>query len=516
MYNVRAIQKVLTAIYKDNNLLVAAEYPLKVDDFALKKYKAIYQAMHNLYVLGNTKIDLADIEGYFLQQQKIYKKFVEDEGMDALYEVCQDDGELNFEYHYKTLKKYALLRDLAGQGIDITDLYNENLSPNDLERQLAKFHALEIDDVFKHYLLKISVVENNYHTLLEKTCQRASENLADLVNALQTIPEVGMPLNGDIYNTIVRGARLKKLYIDSGSTGSGKSRRFVGNACKLAFPMYYDVEKKEWVNTQLQEKVLFITTELEHQEIQTMVLAYVTGIDEEAILGNKCTDEEQERIQVAIGYIKAHDNLIIEYIPNPSVPIISANIKKHALQDDIAYVFYDYIHISSGLIQNRDKQLRDDVILLLLANALKELANELNIHISTSTQLSADYETKEIKNQNLIRGSKSIADKADIGTISLIPNQSELDLGAAIAAKLGTKVPNLITDVYKNRRGKWTGIRIWRMADLATCRIEDCFITNQKNEPLYFNTSRVKIQQANKTEGFVVISKEEKREADAL
>jgi replicative DNA helicase len=79
--------------------------------------------------------------------------------------------------------------------------------------------------------------------------------------------------------------------------------------------------------------------------------------------------------------------LIIEVFPNPDLVTISANIKKHVLQDDVKYVFYDYIHITSGLVQDRDKQMRDDVILMLLSSTLKELANELDIHISTATQL---------------------------------------------------------------------------------------------------------------------------------
>ena len=37
--------------------------------------------------------------------------------------------------------------------------------------------------------------------------------------------------------------------------------------------------------------------------------------------------------------------------------------------------------------------------------------------------------------------------------------------------------PNLVTDVYKNRRGRWNMVRIWSMHDLGTCRKYDLFIT---------------------------------------
>lgn len=37
--------------------------------------------------------------------------------------------------------------------------------------------------------------------------------------------------------------------------------------------------------------------------------------------------------------------------------------------------------------------------------------------------------------------------------------------------------PNLVIDVFKNRRGKWTSIRIWSRQDLGTCRRQDLFVT---------------------------------------
>ena len=141
---------------------------------------------------------------------------------------------------------------------------------------------------------------------------------------------------------------------------------------------------------------------------------------------------------------------------------------------------------------------------MLLSDTLKNLANELNIHISTATQLNGDYEEKEVKNQNLIRGSKAIADKADIGAITLPMNNAEQELGQALALKLGTLEPNFITDIYKNRRGKWTGIRIWRYIDLGTCRTVDCFVTDRRNEPIDFNSTKVQVKQASKIGGFVV------------
>lgn len=504
MYNSHAIEKVLTGLYLNNDLIISNEYPLRLEDFVDKKYQAIFTALYNLYVLGNSNIDINDIVGYFKEQQGMYEKFINDGGMDVLYQICNDSTPLNFDYNYGLIKKQSLLRDLNKIGIDTTDLYDKQLTPELFEKQVAKFNALDIDDIFKHYEAKVNNLQNKYQNLIEKSCINVGDNIEELYNELQSIPEVGLPLEGEIYNTVTRGARLKKLYIDSGASGTGKSRRMVGNACHLAIPMYYNTETESWENTGLESKVLYITTELEHAEVQTLVLAYVSGINEDKILNNKYTNEEKERVELAIQYIKQYNNIIIEFLPNPTLASVQTIVKKHALQDDIEYLFYDYIHITSGLTEGRDKNTRDDVILMLLSDTLKNLANELNIHISTATQLNGDYEEKEVKNQNLIRGSKAIADKADIGAITLPLNNAEQELGRALALKLGTLEPNFITDIYKNRRGKWTGIRIWRYIDLGTCRTVDCFITDKANNPIDFNSTRVQVKQANKIGGFVI------------
>lgn len=70
----------------------------------------------------------------------------------------------------------------------------------------------------------------------------------------------------------------------------------------------------------------------------------------------------------------------------------------------------------------------------------------------------------------------------------------------------------MISDIYKNRRGKWTGIRIWRYVDLGTCRVVDCFITDRRNEPLDFDTTKIQIKQANHTSGFAITGSSSKKE----
>lgn len=122
---------------------------------------------------------------------------------------------------------------------------------------------------------------------------------------------------------------------------------------------------------------------------------------------------------------------------------------------------------------------------MLLSTALKDLAVELNIFVMTATQLNAEAEEKKgIKNQSVLRGAKSIADKADVGCVATRCTQDELNILDRLIMSIG-KAPNQVTDVYKVRRGRWTEVRVWSYMDLGTCRKTDLFITdgNLNNVP---------------------------------
>ena len=71
------------------------------------------------------------------------------------------------------------------------------------------------------------------------------------------------------------------MYLISAGSGVGKTRTMVGNACYMAYPIRYDTSKHEWVNMGSCEKVLYVGTEQEMSEIQTLILAYLSGVNEE-------------------------------------------------------------------------------------------------------------------------------------------------------------------------------------------------------------------------------------------
>ena len=258
----------------------------------------------------------------------------------------------------------------------------------------------------------------------------------------------------------------------------------MSDACMLGCKHIWD--NGEWIdltvngdepNTE-REGVLFISTELQEDELQTLALAFISGVNEEKILGGLPIDfEEKQRITRAAEELK-NSSLKFIYLPNFRVSDIENIVKRAHFGQKCNYIFYDYLGTSLGILEDISSRakgiaMREDSILFILATRLKELAIQYDIFIETATQLNQGWKTDSIPDQNLLRGAKSIADRIDIGTILLNVTQDDLEnLSTAGYIDKWGRVPNVKLSVYKNRRGRIVNCYIWMYADKGTCRFD--------------------------------------------
>lgn len=271
---------------------------------------------------------------------------------------------------------------------------------------------------------------------------------------------------------------VEHLFLMNDYIVTHNTRFMVGNACAISLPY---IENGKIIVREGLEKVLFVATEMSADEIQTLILAYVSGVNEEKILLGSYSPSEEDRIKLAIEIIEQYgENFIIESMPDPSRAAIRAKMTKYIIQDGINYVFYDYIFSSPGLLTEfRDLEVREDVALMMMSNTLKELAMTYNVFIQSATQLNGNWEKNNVRNANLIRGSKAIVDKVDIGLIGVrLTDEERNNIKDIIEVRRDIHEPNIVMDLYKNRRGKMTSIKIFRYFDFGTCRAEDLFVTD--------------------------------------
>lgn len=476
-----AVLQVIGSLMKKPSLLSEKDkYNLQPSDFESRFERYIFIAILNSYTNGAQSLSEIDIDNYLMEHKDQYLLFQQNNGISYLQDALDMSTPENFEYYYNRIKKFNCLKDLKKSGFDISEFYEENeLNPRQFEIN-QRFETLKPKDIFDSLKRKIYKVEGEYTEGDASITTDVSVGIDELLEKLKNSPDAGARFQGKYFNTVTRGARKGKYYIVSFSSGGGKTRLLLGEACYLAFPMRFSWETMEWKITGNAEKTLFIATEQAKEEIQTMVVAYLTGINEDVILYGHFTKEQQTIIDQAKEVIKKYkNNLMIVQIPMPSVEIVKSVIRQNCIVNDTKNVFFDYIFSNPALLNEfRDLRVREDVALLMLSTALKDLAVEQDVFMMSATQLNSSQDTNEkgIKNQNSIRGSKSIVDKADIAMIGGLVPDDQRDQIAPYVAKYG--MPTQVYDVYKVRRGKWTNLKIWSNVDLGTCRRSDVFVTD--------------------------------------
>ena len=476
-----AVLQVIGSLMKKPSLLSEKDkYNLQPSDFESRFERYIFIAILNSYTNGAQSLSEIDIDNYLMEHKDQYLLFQQNNGISYLQDALDMSTPENFEYYYNRIKKFNCLKDLKKSGFDISEFYEENeLNPRQFEIN-QRFETLKPKDIFDGLKRKIYKVEGEYTEGDASITTDVSVGIDELLEKLKNSPDAGARFQGKYFNTVTRGARKGKYYLVSLASGIGKTRFLLGEACYLSFPMRYSWETMEWKITGNAEKTLFIATEQAKEEIQTMVVAYLTGINEDVILYGHFTKEQQTIIDQAKEVIKKYkDNLMIVQIPMPSVEVVKSVVRQNCIVNDTKNVFFDYIFSNPALLNEfRDLRIREDVALLMLSTALKDLAVEQDVFMMSATQLNSSQDTNEkgIKNQNSIRGSKSIVDKADIAMIGGLVPDDQRDQIAPYVAKYG--MPTQVYDVYKVRRGKWTNLKIWSNVDLGTCRRSDVFVTD--------------------------------------
>ena len=496
--NKLAVLQVLACLMKNPLLCNRAEFHLTLDDFAEQFHRILFGAISNLATSGLKTISYLDIDQYLAQYPMQYKVFTDNRGVEYVIKALEIAEEKNFQYYYNTLKKTTLLNKLAESGFDIKELYDETVvDPIKTSEIQERFDSLSIEQIIALYDSKFIQVKDDFAKNRGIVQAKCSEGLRETKERFKETPEVGLPLTMVKLTTLYRGQRLKTLYLESSAQGVGKSRRMAAESAHLAVPKIFDTERNAWRTTNLHESVLYISTELELEEVQTMWLAYVSGVPEHKILNGIYGPGEEQRVDKAVELLE-QANLYFVQISNYDMDDIESLIRKYYQIEHVNYVYYDYLSttikiMSEGASKSKISNLREDQILLMFTTRLKDLCNELGIFIWSATQLSGDWKNAKEADQQLLRGAKSISDKIDIGSIMLPVRESDKQIIESYIAKGFQLEPTHVIHVYKVRRGQYNNIKVYIYFDRSTCRAVECFVTDNNGNLLTIEDTSVEV-----------------------
>jgi replicative DNA helicase len=493
--------QVIGSVFQEPDLLDATDkYLITDEDFTDEFHKIIFGSIYKLYEAGAKNITIESINDFLSSRPKSEAIYKVNKGDEWLLKVSENAQIEAFDYYYSRLKKFSLLRAYDNYGIDVSDIYDIDNIFDSQKRQKQEEYLdnASLEDIANKVDEKIDAIRIQYVDDVYEEAQQAGEGVYDLIDKFKLHPEVGVPLYGPLINTVTRGARLKKFYLRSAPTGCGKTRSMIADACYIACEKIYD-ESFGWINTGVGQPTLFITTEQELEEIQTMMLAFLSNVNEEHILNNTYVGNEEERVMQAADILCAAP-LYVEELPDFSLQDVEDTIKKNIREHDVKYVFEDYIHSSMKILEEITRRsggvkLREDNVLFMLSNKLKDICNQYGVFVMSATQLNGDYKDSETPDQNLLRGAKSIADKIDYGAILLPVKQDELTKLEPILATGIFDRPTIKISIYKNRRGRYKGVYLWCKADLGTCRIQPMFCTDYSYELQKMEDTKIRVEE---------------------
>ena len=414
--DVPSIVQVIGCVFKQPQLLdYTDKYTITEDDFPEDFHKIVFGSIYKLHELGAEKITLNSIADYLSSRPKSEAIFIKQKGEEWLLKAEENANPASFDYYYNRLKKMTLLRELDKHGIDVTDIYDpDNIIDLKLRQQQEdKLDNSSLEQLAQEIQDKLDEIKATYVDGSWGQAYQAADGMEELLEELSQHPDVGVPLYGSLINTICRGARLKKYYLRSAPSGQGKSRTMVADTCYIGTNRIYD-DTFGWIRNGTAEPVLYITTELELSEVQTMMLAFISNVNEEHIINYRFEGDELDRVREAAQILK-DSPIYIEILPDFSLTDVENKIKKNIRDHDVSYIFFDYINTSLKILEEiatkaRGTKLREDSILFMLSTRLKDICNQYGVFILSGTQLNADYQTSETPDQNLLRGAKSIAD----------------------------------------------------------------------------------------------------------
>lgn len=471
-------------------LALDEKYATNTNDYPENFHKMIWGAIINIAKKRTAeKITPIDIENEISQFDTALSLWKNNDGWGYIESAIDmsSDKISNVGKYYDDVRKYSIIRNATESlKMDISFIYDED-DDEKLEHfnQLTSIEVLnEINNKFMDFKSKWkNVFDDNYSF-------RAGEGIVERLNEHKNQQNVyGYPFQSGYLTTVYRGMRPKKYILRSSVSGGGKSRSSLADGCNMVSDRIYDWNKREWIPTGESQPVLFISTELEKEEIQDIILAHVSGVDQDRIEEwSDITPEEESILDESAKYIENY-NYYIEYMPDFTIDLISETIEKYVLNYGIVACFFDYINDSPSLYEyyynKTHTRLRTDQILFLFSASLKSVCNKFNVYLGSATQLNDNYKEDNNKDAGALKGSKAIIEKADGGILALPVTHKDLKRLKPILesdGSFGSLIPNMSYYIFKNRGGKWKTIIIWTKLNMGTMREVDCFVTDYNYE----------------------------------
>ena len=481
---IRAVYNVIGSICQDTELLKDNKTQLKPEDFMQSLHQTVFKAINNIVYNASgdnvSNVTAVDIDNYLSAYPTQYKVWNDQKGFEYLQNCLEHANQETYWQSYDRVKKMSILRAYVDKGFDVSELYDwESDDYLSREKSLQELDKKDMKDIFEHFTLKNLKIKDNYDIETEGKQFKAGKDIKSLLEKFKAGVEYGIPYPNLFENFLFRGQRRGKVVLRSGASGTLKTSISISNMVNNAVKKIYKNGKWEYNGDSFPS--LFISTELDEDELNVIALAYITGIPRKVIMDGLFNKHQEEILEEA-GKILEESPLYMYHIPNFSVIDIEDIIERNILDNNVGYISFDYIQLTSKLSRSTSELFgqnqREDQILLYLSSSLKTLAEKYNVYIETGTQLNRNSKDEDNWDATSIRGGSSIVDKVDTAELLFRAKEKHLEKVREIIESNGFgHEPDYLRVCYKNRAGM-ADVIIWSHMNPSTVREEVLFCTD--------------------------------------
>ena len=481
---IRAVYNVIGSICQDTELLKDSKTQLKPEDFMQSLHQTVFKAINNIVYNASgdnvSNITAVDIDNYLSAYPTQYKVWNDQKGFEYLQNCLEHANQETYWQSYDRVKKMSILRAYVDKGFDVSELYDwESDDFLSREKSLQELDKKDMKDIFEHFTLKNLKIKDNYDIETEGKQFKAGADIKSLLEKFKAGVEYGIPYPNLFENFLFRGQRRGKVVLRSGASGTLKTSISISNMVNNAVKKIY--KNGKWEHNGDSFPSLFISTELDEDELNVIALAYITGIPRKVIMDGLFNKHQEEILEEA-GKILEESPLYMYHIPNFSVVDIEDIIERNILDNDVGYISFDYIQLTSKLSRSTSELFgqnqREDQLLLYLSSSLKTLAEKYNVYIETGTQLNRNSKDEDNWDATSIRGGSSIVDKVDSAELLFRAKEKHLEKVREIIESNGFgHEPDYLRVCYKNRAGM-ADVIMWSHMNPSTVREEVLFCTD--------------------------------------
>ena len=214
-----AIREVLGCLMLKPDLL--KKYKLVKTDFPETLHKIIFASIYNLINSGAKEIDLVAIDSYLRQFPTQYNTFKKS-GVEYLEGAMELASLSNFDYYYKKLRKFTLLRSYKENGTDVSEFFNPlEIDPDRVEELREKLNNATPQDIIKHFRRKQLAVEVNFDRTNGRESKKAGVGGKEQKEKWKAQTAWGLGYASAYLTTALHGLRKQRFTVKSAGSGVG-------------------------------------------------------------------------------------------------------------------------------------------------------------------------------------------------------------------------------------------------------------------------------------------------------